>query len=941
MSTTSTALSQTLQSITTIKIRELSRQKSAFNARKAEVLTAVDELGQKDREKVKFLLTSIAKIQGSNTYKSIDEFYDYELDPFLGGLSLSNIRNYLRQSEYDPSVSPTLLSGLEKSLRQLLDQKSERFEFADLYSQLLTEWLKSDATTASESAAVGDSPVDESEGFEFVERQKERLKQLSEKFESVVFTPLETDVAAIEDLLSELFPTEEAKAALSKLRTRIRTFGERMAADAKPFSQDTLIWVIRGLLQSDLLSDAKKNTLEAFLKDDVVLLEIADVLNMRFVDLESWTWDADDGIPVEPRRQLNGKYRVVMDEDVLQSIFLHYISTTWAIEFHAALMDIVSNLDVWQWTERMPLAEIEKREYFLGRHNFLVNEGVTRTRQQTYQKDFFMCQLPSAKDTSIGADGYDDDEGEAASGKISRKPSGAGTKQQLLRTIGTEVIINRFLHGQVAVVQSDLQWFATSISHQTVDTICKFFGVPAVWLQFFQRYLAAPLRMVGLEGEQGQVRIRKRGVPIGHVFQKLFGELIVFSMDLAVNQETRMLLYRLHDDLWLCGEPAKCAKAWVAMERCAKVMGVDFNRAKTGSAYINNPSGSPRDAQIAATLPKGRVILGFLELDAVTGNWVIDRTQVDAHAEQLQKQLGECNSIFSWVQTWNSCIGRFFNYTLGQPANCFGRAHVDMILKTHQRIQEKLFRVDTSDASDDDNGIQRAASRKSSVTDHLKHLISARFNVSNIPDAFIYYPEMMGGLGLRNPFIPFLVIRDQVIESSEDVLDRCLMGQRKTYMSAKKYFKSLSHRERQRRLDAFHDNEYGGKYTSAFGKPKGKSWSGPVNGESDFLPWEDFLSYRISSSYDLKDAYCELLSTPGENGIQPTRDVEVDLAKLSGSNPELAWDSLGSERRWLVQLYAKESFERFGGLALVDQGALPMGVLKVVRGRKVVWQSVL
>lgn len=62
------------------------------------------------------------------------------------------------------------------------------------------------------------------------------------------------------------------------------------------------------------MSDLKKNTLEEFLKDEVVLAKIADVLNMRFVDLEGWSWDAnlDNGIPVAPCRQLNGKYRIVM-----------------------------------------------------------------------------------------------------------------------------------------------------------------------------------------------------------------------------------------------------------------------------------------------------------------------------------------------------------------------------------------------------------------------------------------------------------------------------------------------------------------------------------------------------------------------------------------------------------------------------------------------------
>jgi hypothetical protein len=53
------------------------------------------------------------------------------------------------------------------------------------------------------------------------------------------------------------------------------------------------------------------------------------MLNMKYKDLKNWSWDAGDaGMPVEPRRQLNGKYRIMMDEDVLQALLLHYIGVT-------------------------------------------------------------------------------------------------------------------------------------------------------------------------------------------------------------------------------------------------------------------------------------------------------------------------------------------------------------------------------------------------------------------------------------------------------------------------------------------------------------------------------------------------------------------------------------------------------------------------------------
>jgi hypothetical protein len=125
------------------------------------------------------------------------------------------------------------------------------------------------------------------------------------------------------------------------------------------------------------------------------------------------------------------------------------------------------------------------------------------------------------------------------------------------------------------------------------------------------------------------------------------------------------------------------------MQDFAKVFGLDFNKAKTGSVYL--PGSAKRDATVAKTLPAGPVKIGFLNLDPETGKWVIDQQLVLAHVDQLKKQLAECKSVLSWVQTWNSCIGRFFSHTFGEPARCFGREHVEEVLSTYQNKLQRLF----------------------------------------------------------------------------------------------------------------------------------------------------------------------------------------------------------------------------------------------------------
>lgn len=770
MSSSSSILPQTLQSITSIKLRELRKQREVFESRKKNILRDVENASD-EQTKIRVLLTGLARMHTSNADKPLEELSDMDLDDGRGELSLTNSRRFLDQSKYDPSIPSSLLNEFGQELLRNLHRRQRKLDYADLYARLLTEWLSSDAASQVDISIPETDPTDSA--FEVVETQKTRLQQLSEKFELMVFTPLEVNVADIENLLSGLFSGDEGTKALRRLRERTRLFGDSFAAKPKPFDHDVLCWCIKGLLRSDLLSDQKKNTLGDFLQDQVVLTEIGDVLNMRFADLEGWVWDAEGGIPVEPRRQLNGKYRVVMDEDILQSIFLHFISMSWSLEFKSSLKNVITNGLAWKRPQAMPQDEVGRQEYYLGRGRVQPSDGITWQQQRTYENYFFMCQLPS--NLKEGTADYHDDDGGKKTSNI---------KQELLRTLGTEVIIRRSLYGEVAVVQSDLQWFATSTSHLTVATILKFFGVSQMWILFFQRYLEAPLRMVGLEGSSAEVRIRKRGVPIGHVFQKLFGELIIFAMDLAVNQEAEMLLYRLHDDLWLCGEPGKCAKAWKVMERCARILGVEFNESKTGSVCLS-PDSAKKD-QILASLPKGKVAVGFLELDAKTGGWTIDQKQVDAHIQQLRRQLSGCKSVFSWIQTWNSCIGRFFSHSFGQPANCFGRGHVDMILETHRRIQHVLF----ADGSAAD----------SSVTEYLKNLIGKRFGVSDVPDAFLYFPEELGGLGLRNPFIPFLVIREELCKSPEARMAEFFAEEKQDYKNFKKEFDALGTLGRKRRM---------------------------------------------------------------------------------------------------------------------------------------------
>ena len=586
----SSVLSDTLQSITVTEIGALEKLVEKHIADKAEILDQVNDESKDARERVYALLDGMKDMPNFSVSQIQNEH--------------SNIRHWLAQAAYDPSVSDAKILALEHELRSQLDKGSRKLDLAHLYSRLLTEWIyESQGAADPEPEDLAKSDSDNS--YEVIEdTQKARLEQLRNKFARVVFEPLETDEVEIDIYLNQLFDGDHGTSSLERLRKEVSRYGKTLIKNPTPFDDQSLRWCIKALLKNDMLNDEKKASLNDFLKDEAVLSEIKDVLNMRFRDLKVWEWNlGDDGMPVVPRQSLNGKWRVMIDEDVLQALLTHHIGTCWAVNIKKALVSIRRSGKLWKKNIHLPEEERAKLAYYFGSDisDLMVdNENVAYERLKTYDDDFFMSPLPSKFfEEAVGYDDDDDDDDVPTSDKKSPKD----IKQLLLRTLATEVIMRRSLDGEVAVVQSDFQWFSTGIAHSTIFAVMRFVGFEKEWITFFQKVLEPPLNM--LDGNP--VRTRKRGLPMAHIFEKFLGELVLFFMDLAVARNDGMILYRFHDDLWLAGKPSLCAASWKTMEQFAKVMGLDFNKNKTGSVYLTDGSHN-RDASILKSLPEGPVV---------------------------------------------------------------------------------------------------------------------------------------------------------------------------------------------------------------------------------------------------------------------------------------------------------------------------------------------
>ncbi|KAL4804685.1 hypothetical protein BDV18DRAFT_166016 [Aspergillus unguis] len=871
------ALSQTLESLTRSKIRELEKQRSSYEDRKAAVL--------REAENQPDLLSRVDVILRGT--KAI-------LPGAASDRVVINIGLWLDQRRFDASITDEMLKGYEEELTAKMDAHSRKLSLADLYSRLLTEWT-------DPSNDVKGHDEDDAEEYAIVdEKQKQRLQLLCDQFEDTVFTPLETDPKAIHAFLDELFPDDEKAKEMDKLRERIGASSKAIFEEDIPFDNDTLPSTIKGLLTEDLLSEEKQVVLKDILKNSVALTEIADVLNMRWADIDNWDWFCgDEGIPVLPRQQLNGKYRIWMDEDVLQLIFVQYIGTRLCNLLKFQLSDFIVEDTVWNWKVAPPTTEddMERQRYYLGRTASVYGPEITRKSE--YLRLYFLCQLPSSLTTlAEGGASYDDDDADDDNENTPTPGGCKNIKQHLLRKVATETLMQRNIYSEAAVIQSDLRWYATGLPHSTIFAVMSYLGFSEKWIKFFRKYLESPLNMDASSEGRAPVgpRTRKRGVPMAHASEKFTGEMILFFMDLAVNSKTGLLLYRLHDDLWLCGEPGECADAWDVMNTFAKVTGLEFNLNKTGSVYLSESA----DPAIERRLPKGPVTIGFQKLDP-SGAWLIDQAQVAAHVKQLKTQLDSCNSIMQWIRTWNSCIGRFFKNTFGQPATCFGQEHVDMILNTYKDMQQTLFGNKT-------------------VTEHLREMIQSRFGSIDIPDAFFYYPEELGGLGLRNPAIAPFLVRNSLHTSPIQHIEIFLATEKQRYKDAKKDFDELSQTARISRFARANNG-------------RERRFVSPSERDT-FMSFDEWSRFRWSHSFAFQRLYLVLQEVPEPREIEFTLSIPVGQAGAQGRN-------LDDEKRWILQMYGEEVLKDYGGVALVDRKYLPVGVMAMVKERRVKWQMVL
>ncbi|KAL1607651.1 hypothetical protein SLS60_002586 [Paraconiothyrium brasiliense] len=964
MASSGSVFSQTLQDITTTKLEELAGQRLAFEEQYKQLLDKASQVP--DRLESLFILADGIKsclhvpTESSKDGKSGRVRVGSTGNPRLE-TDLKNLDRFLEQARYDPSVSPKVSPS--PAARRMSNPHT------DLYGRLVTEWL------SSEQPNLGEDVLNSGDSFEELPGAKKL--EARAKWEKVVFEPADVNEEELIDYLKRLFSVDEeseeedseVRVALEELRRKVAAF-ESGLSSSQQFNVNTLRWVIQGLQASDLLSNEKREVLKDFLGNDVILGEIADVLNMRMAVLGRWSWG--DHVPLEERRNVNGGYSIQMHEDLLQAIFLHYIGVKWSVFFKNAFKEFRD--EAWESNHgAVPKGDRLRREYYLGSDGTQTYPNLREKRANGHRKTYFAHQLLDYERQSIETE-EGEEEAEfggyvhqqpmqqattgrtkqtarkSTGGKAPRRqlasmaarksaPSSGGVnqyiseeeemddeetdeddynapknpmeaKQKLLHIVATEIVLNTRLHGELTCFRSNFESWNPLLPHETTLTVLEFFGVGEKWRTFFKTFLQAPLKFAD---DTSSPRLRRRGTPGSHALSDVFGEVVLACLDLSVNLQTGgEMMYRLYDDIWFWSEDyEKCAKAWDCVQQFAAAMHVKIDDVKTGSVHIfaDKAKHQSTDIDMDGRLPTGEIRWGFLYLDGFTGRFEIDEKMVEGHIDELRTQLqGKSKSVIDWIQAWNTYAATFFSSNFGKPANCFGREHVDRMLATHRRIQEKIF-------------------AGGNVVQFLKQTIEERFQVHDIPEGFLFFPVELGGLDLKSPFVGLLQIREAVKENPYDFLDEFEKKERKDYAEAKTAF----------------DRGDVGKNRAAQAHPEFK----PAADADVFFPFEEYVRYREQyapfGKADIVRTYGRLMKRPQEESIDVSRQIEDATAQLSGQSNLKGitgyWPGMEPYWKWVAQMYGPEMCERFGGLNVVDPGLLPIGMVSMFREKRIKWQG--
>lgn len=991
MASADTEYSHTLQHITDAKLEELSNKRQLFQKRKAAALEEADSL-ESPVEKVRVLSNGVKTcfdIRVDNDGR-ISDHADTKRELIT---ELSNLGRFLKQAEYDPSISEDTLERWRRSLLSLLDVQTLKYEYATLFAQLTMEWLSVKKNPKSREA--------EASSDDFEELASARKTEAKRKWEENVFTPAEIDSDTVTAFLGDLFtgpsgPVEDEITdthkdvikALERLREKVAAFETELTSSTQ-FNPKTLKWVISSLLSSDLPTEKQRSVLREFIKDNTVLTELADVLNMRLAALRTWSWGPE--VAIEQRRQLNGNYHIYMHEDLIQAIFLQYLGVKWSVFFKKSLVDFRNLKGVWKTPRsRVPAIDKQRRRFFLDAP-CTDKPSLQIVRESIHRNAYFVSQLLDAEDEQRGVG---EGEVEAEQTYARRRAMQQAQLKQLQQAqmaqqapMVQQAPASRMAMGSVSAPQFSQILPQNEVLGQNME-----FGWndrDSSTVEYEESY----------DSHGFAPNVMKPSSPM----QAKQNLLLLLSADITINKRLygEITCFRAQYDSLYPSLPHATILAVLRFLGVSEQWTGFFEKFLAAPLkFVDEPDVEPR--------LRRRGTPGSHVLSEVFGEATLFCLDFLINKETNGESLWRVNDdLWFWSRSQNTCVTAWkaiqkFSETMGlpigeksggahitaengsktsmQPSLPNGRikwgmlylnpesgrfeidqemvdGHIDELKRQLQDKESSIFgwiqawnafastfftynfgtpancfgqqhvdmMLQTHERIQREIFSTEQGSGDRSVITFLRKTIQSRFGNTSIPDGYFFLPIDLGGLELSSPFINLVGLRDSIIASPDSLLDDFFTTEVDKYNTLKRRY-AMKPKERLVATNRFRPDDI-----------------------DTFMSFEEYTRHRELLNYglgpQLVNVYDQLLRHPSQQdiGYDSTGPISVGLAQLKNQNGlsgiKSDWSAMSPYWKWVAQLYGPEIVDRFGGFNVVDPGLLPIGLISQFRSGRVSWRE--
>lgn len=274
----------------------------------------------------------------------------------------------IEHAKNDQTITTGKLLTMEKDLKRKLEQFGNRLGMCSIHNGFLEEALEVLEECAEIDTALNKVTLDD--GFELVE---DNLESVHAAFEQTAFSEKHVDTEAITKYLSGLFEDAAEKSRLTSFQREMASYGNALLQLRDDLDEELVQFCIEDLLSNELLGVERKIALQKYLHNETALRELTGMLNSK--SIHHWNWrDEEKGLPVTARKNVEGKYCITVEEDIMEMIFLHSLAVRWSMQ----LKDGLAKLN---WTPMgskvLTLDELEKREYYLYGPRLQINSCAT------------------------------------------------------------------------------------------------------------------------------------------------------------------------------------------------------------------------------------------------------------------------------------------------------------------------------------------------------------------------------------------------------------------------------------------------------------------------------------------------------------------------------------------------------------------------------------